>query len=173
MRNITIKRVAIDALFLCVLIISSLISFPLGSIPVTLQVFGVFLIILILRFDSIIVFLVYMLMGSLGLPVFAGGTSGIMLPTYGFLIGFLISTIVLNIFNKYSKIKKEYLKFIIEAVMFMLITYIFGLPYCMVALKMSFSSAILYFLPFIGIDIVKIIIVFLIYKRIKNVIYFE
>ena len=169
----SIKRAALDAIYLCVVILCSLLSFPLGAIPVTLQIFGIFLIILLSGVDSIIILSIYILMGSLGLPVFAGGFSGISAPTYGFLIGFLLSAIVIFIYTKIFKNKEGIVNLVIKASIFLFVTYLIGLPYCMIALDMNFVSVIIYFLPFIGIDIVKLVIVILIYKRIKNVIYFE
>ena len=77
MKKFNINKIAYDALLLSVLVVCSWISIPFGASPITMQVFGVILILLLAPgVDSIIIILLYALMGSLGLPVFNGGTSG-------------------------------------------------------------------------------------------------
>ena len=175
--NLT-KRIVLDSLLVAVIIICAMISFPLGSVPVTLQVFGVFLVIMITpSLDGIIIVGLYVLLGTAGLPVFAGGTSGSFAsPAYGFIIGFLLSAVIIGIIKYIFESKeifksKKILTFIIYAMLFILITYACGIPYFMVILKMKFWPSLLYFLPFIGIDAAKLIIVYFIYERIKNVIH--
>ena len=74
----TIKRIAIDSIFLALLIVSSYISIPLSDISLTLQVLVVLLLALILPFiDAEIIIVLYILMGLIGIPVFSNFTSGI------------------------------------------------------------------------------------------------
>ena len=59
----TIKRIAIDSIFLALLIVSSYISIPLSDISLTLQVLVVLLLALILPFiDAEIIIVLYILM---------------------------------------------------------------------------------------------------------------
>lgn len=85
-----------------VLALASQISFdiPMTEIPLTMQSLVVLLIAMILgRFGGTLTILLYLLLGTLGLPVFAGGASGwdtITGNTGGYLIGFVLATYVLG-----------------------------------------------------------------------------
>ena len=92
----SIKRIAIDSIFLALLIVSSYISIPLSDISLTLQVLVVLLLALILPFiDAEIIILLYITMGLLGIPVFSnlsGGLSKIFTPSFGFIISFILKS---------------------------------------------------------------------------------
>lgn len=86
------------AVFAVLMAICSWISIP-TAVPFTLQTFGVFLAIGVLggRKGSLAV-LVYILLGVIGVPVFAGFTGGIgilLRNTGGYIIGFLFSALVM------------------------------------------------------------------------------
>ena len=106
----TIKRIAIDSIFLALLIVSSYISIPISDISLTLQVLVVLLLALILPFiDAEIILVIYILMGLFGIPVFAnfsGGISKIFTPSFGFLLSFILVPIIFKIIS-ILKIKKE------------------------------------------------------------------
>ena len=78
--------------------ICSWISIP-TTVPFTLQLFGVFFAVGLLGGkNGTFSVLVYILLGTVGLPVFAGFTSGfgvIAGPLGGFIIGFLIAALVM------------------------------------------------------------------------------
>ena len=95
-----IDRISKDALLLALLVICAWVSIPIGVSPITLQVFGVILVILLApKVDSIIIVLAYVLMGTFGLPVFNGGTSGFTSLTYGFIVGFLAAAIIIYLYT--------------------------------------------------------------------------
>ena len=86
------------ALFAVLIAICSWISVP-ATVPFTLQTMGVFLAVGILggRRGTLSV-LVYILLGAIGLPVFAGFTGGVGIllgNTGGYIIGFLFSALVM------------------------------------------------------------------------------
>lgn len=86
------------AIFAVLMAIWSWISIPTG-VPFTLQTFGVFLAIGVLggRRGTLAV-LVYILLGAIGVPVFAGFTGGIGIllnNTGGYIIGFLFSALAM------------------------------------------------------------------------------
>ena len=100
MRKIKIKDLTLISMMLALLIICSKISFNIGPIPITLQTFAVFMISLILGVKkSIIVFLTYIIMGLIGIPVFSqgGGFDYIFKPSFGFIIGFLAASAIIGI----------------------------------------------------------------------------
>ncbi len=81
-----------------ILAICSWISIP-TLIPFTMQTFGVFLILGLLGGKrGAMAILVYLLLGAIGLPVFAGFSSGIgciLGSTGGYLAGFLLSALIM------------------------------------------------------------------------------
>lgn len=86
------RRTSRLALMTAVLCIVAPLELPVGLVPVTLQTFFVALTGAVLGpWDGFIAVIAYLLLGAVGLPVFAGWTGGIgMFPgaTGGFLLGF-------------------------------------------------------------------------------------
>ncbi|MBM7558619.1 biotin transporter BioY [Marinitoga litoralis] len=155
MRN----KISLLGLFTAFLIVTSWIKIPTPfGVPFTLQVFGVILTIYFLKRDAWKAILIYILLGALGLPVFAGFAGGISVifgPTGGYIIGFLIATLV------------AYLPFdnIINGFLAILIIYIFGVSGLMIKLDLSLIKAIkIGFLPFIIFDSIKVILGYYTYK---------
>lgn len=87
------RRVAYAAAFAALLAVASYVSFalPLTDVPFTLQVFVVTLAGLVLGPGlGALSILVYLLLGAIGVPVFAGGTAGLAV-ILGPLGGYLLS----------------------------------------------------------------------------------
>ena len=87
-----IKDLCFMVIFLSLLIISSKISVEIGIISITLQTFAVTITCYLLKWKkSLIVFLAYIIMGLVGLPVFSvgGGIYYLLKPSFGFILGFL------------------------------------------------------------------------------------
>lgn len=81
------------------LVISAYVSIPLRPVPITFQSAFVILTSLLFGSTAYIAVLAYLLLGLVGLPIFAGGASGLVAlsgPTGGFLAGFLIASIVVG-----------------------------------------------------------------------------
>ena len=86
------------ALFAVVMAVCAWISIP-AAVPFTLQTFGVFLAVGLLGGKrGTLAVLIYLLLGAVGIPVFAGfsGGLGYMLgATGGYIVGFLLSALVM------------------------------------------------------------------------------
>lgn len=97
------KRMALIAMFVAVMAICSWISIPL-TIPITLQTLAVFVTCGVLGgLDGTIAVCVYILIGAVGLPVFSGFTGGparLIGPTGGYLIGFILTALVMWLINR-------------------------------------------------------------------------
>ena len=91
------RRVVVPALLVALLAASAWIAVPLGSVPLTLQVFVVVLAALLLTpGQAAATMAVYLLLGAIGAPVFSGGRGGLGVlvgPTGGYLIGFLLAAV--------------------------------------------------------------------------------
>lgn len=91
------KQLVLTSIFLALIIVGAFIKIPIPLVPFTLQFLFTSLAGLLLgpKIGSITV-AIYILMGILGLPVFAegGGLYYIFKPTFGYIIGFLLATYV-------------------------------------------------------------------------------
>jgi biotin transport system substrate-specific component len=97
MQNIKGKQLAFCGLFIALFAISSKIQIPTPLIPITLQTAVLLLCVTTLSgFWSTFSVGVYIFCGLLGLPVFAngGGISYVLTPSFGYLIGFLIASLL-------------------------------------------------------------------------------
>ena len=82
---------AVDAVLLALLILSCFVTVPVGPVPFTLQTAVMVAIVLLRRpRDVALITCAYLLMGTVGLPVFSGMSGGIVRPTTGFLAGFVL-----------------------------------------------------------------------------------
>jgi len=103
------RRLTKMALLTALLCISAYISFPLPFSPamVTALTLVATLIGLLLQpKDALIVFIIYILLGAVGLPVFVGGTAGLgklLGPTGGFIFSWPVAYTLLSIFKGSKK----------------------------------------------------------------------
>jgi len=146
------------------------IPIPFSPVPITLQVFSVILISFIFNSnEALSIIFSYIVLGVLGLPVFAQGTYGIIKllgPTCGYLIGFLVASGFISLINN----KRNFINFIsifILSLVGLFIIYFFGI------IRLSFTFGIekslkLGFYPFIFYDLIKIILVSFIYYEYKK-----
>lgn len=87
------KELVFCAVFVALVAISSMITIPIGPVPITLQTPMVILTGALLgRRLGVITMVVYLIAGLIGAPVFAGGSGGIgslTSPSFGFVLGFI------------------------------------------------------------------------------------
>ncbi len=97
-RRFSPRDMCLCALAAALLAICAWISIPVGSVSITLQTFGVFLALLTLGgFRGTVAVGLYLLLGAVGLPVFSGfrgGLTAYMMPSGGFLIGFMLACLL-------------------------------------------------------------------------------
>ena len=92
-KRIATRDIAQMALFVALMAVCSWITIPLPWVPITMQVFGVFLALCTLggQKGTICVFL-YILLGAVGAPVFSGFKAGVGVllgTTGGYIVGFI------------------------------------------------------------------------------------
>jgi Uncharacterized conserved protein len=109
-----IRQMTLISLFAALTAVGGFISIPLYPVPLTLQTLFTLLAAMIL--GSVMGAssqIIYVLLGVIGLPVFAGFKAGIGIlfgPTGGFLLGFIISAYIIG---KIVELKKKRIFFII------------------------------------------------------------
>ncbi len=133
---------AVAAIGAALITITSWISLTVLEIPFTLQTFGILLVLFTIggRRGTVSI-AVYLLLGLIGVPVFAGfkgGPAALAGPTGGFLIGFLFSALVYwlideKVFKKLkSSASKRMIFSIIEGVIAEVVLYVFGVAWFMI-----------------------------------------
>lgn len=176
MSNISSKNLVRASMFTAILVVMSYISIPLpfSPVPITGQGIGVMLTGLILDpVSAFLAFFTYLLLGAIGLPVFAGGSAGLSVlvgPTGGYLLGYLIGTTLLSMLK--GKLKISISLYIKTFVFGAGIVYLIGFYWLSKVTGMDLSKAFMVgVVPYIIGDVVKAIIsvplAVTIYNRLK------
>ena len=166
-------NMVLSAIGAAIIVIGSMISLTVMAVPFTMQTFAVFAVLMTIggRRGTLSI-ICYLLLGAVGIPVFAGfkGGFGVLLgPTGGFLIGFIgvgilyriLSATMLN--DKAAKAGRRMINKAVTAVICEIVMYAFGVVWFMTVYAaqtgpVGLSSALAWcVIPFIIPDIVKII----------------
>ena len=163
------------ALFACLMAICAWISIP-GQIPFTPPTLGVFLAVGLLGGKrGTVAVLVYILMGAVGLPVFsgfAGGLGKLLGMTGGYIVGFLVSALLMWAMEALFGSKKWVLP--VSMVVGLIACYAFGTAWFMVVYTSSKGAITLgavlgmCVIPYIIPDAVKIAVALLLTKALKR-----
>ncbi|MBW2412247.1 MAG: biotin transporter BioY [Deltaproteobacteria bacterium] len=139
---------------------SALFSIQIGDVPVILYNFFILLMGLLLgsRWGTASV-AVYLLTGSLGLPVFAGGKGGLAIllgPTGGYLIGFLPAVFIIGLISE--KFNRRLWPDIIALLCGTAVIYALGVIQLKIVLDKTWMvSLAIGFFPFIIFDLIKLV----------------
>ena len=127
--TISTRDIVFVALSAALIAVGAFIKIPFVPVPLTLQWFFVMVSAIILgaRLASLSV-LIYVLLGLTGIPVFTsgGGFQYVLMPTFGYFIGFFICSILVGVMA--SKTKNN-LKLVLINVINTVILYVIGLSY--------------------------------------------
>lgn len=173
------RKTLITALFTGLIIVGTFIKVPLPPVPITLQTLFVILAALLGGFNvGFFSFIIYLILGTIGLPIFSsgGGIGALIGPTGGYLFGMLLATIIAGLISDLGKEKdNKILYFIIGGLLATLAIYAIGVPWLKLSTSMEWNKAFkLGLLPFIIGDTIKLIIVVLLsnkfYDRIQQLI---
>ena len=149
------------------LAISSKIQTPFTLVPATMQTFVVLFLGITLGYKlAVTTVILYLIEGSMGLPVFAKGTSFayLMGPTGGYLVGFIFTAF----FAGMIKMKNDPITIFILLLFSVSVTYVLGLLglWNYMGFDKSFSSVFLVGAqPFLLIEIYKILILTVLSKQ--------
>lgn len=162
-RNL-IVTLTLSALFCTLICIGSFIRIPMPNMmPMTLQTFFVLLTGLVLPVKaSALATVTYIALGLIGLPIFSGGggLGYVLMPNFGFIIGFVASAIIMSIIAEKLK-KRSFWQYFAISLIGVAIFYIIGILYFAFITNVynkSDYSAIWFiqtvFLPFIPKEII-------------------
>jgi biotin transport system substrate-specific component len=168
--KIPTRNLVLVGLFAALTAVGAWIQIPISPVPFTFQVLFVLLAGVILGpWYGALSQLVYVLLGLVGLPVFAGGTSGLGIlfgPTGGYLFGFIVGAYLIG---KLSEVlKQSFLTILISMVSGIIVIYLLGMVQLAVVASLSLWKAFLSgVLPFIGFDLIKALIAAFIAQRLR------
>jgi len=106
------KRIAFTGMVVALMAISAFIRIPLPIIPLTFQPLVAMLVPMV--FGAVISFsgmCLYLIIGLMGIPIFAhgGGPAYVLNPTFGYLVGFVVSSFVIGFISEKHKHFRGYL----------------------------------------------------------------
>lgn len=175
-QKISVKELTLTAFFAALITVCAWISIPVGDVPITLQTFAVLVSVAVLggKLGTLAV-TVYILMGAVGLPVFAnfkGGLGALTSNTGGYILGFLLAALIMWLFEYLFKRKDLFV--IISMILGLIVCYVFGTAWFMI-LYMSRTGAVSLVtvlgwcvFPFIIPDICKIALAFVLSKLLRK-----
>lgn len=159
-RKFTTKEMTSIAIMTAVTCIMAQIAIPMpAGVPMTMQTFAITLAGVVLGArGGAISSLIYILIGAVGVPVFANFTGGVQMlvgPTGGFIISFPIMALVSGLAVEQNK----KWKFVVLLVVAAVLNYVIGVVMFMVLMKATVEAALMAcVVPFIPTAIIKLIV---------------
>ncbi|EKF50499.1 biotin transporter BioY [Lactococcus garvieae] len=155
----SITLIALGAAIVAVL---SPLAIPVGIVPITLQTLAIGLIATLLQpRESFFALLTYLVLGAAGLPVFAGGASGmgaLFGPTGGFLFSFILVAPLLSYFL--LKTERKFISILLTNLGAQFLILVLGTIWLKFFIGASWGTAFsVGFLPFILGAIIKAVII--------------
>lgn len=167
----TVYQLCVTALMAAVMCILGPLSIPIGEVPVSFTNLVVYLTIFLLgtRMGTIS-YIVYLLLGLVGLPVFSGFTGGpakLAGPTGGYLVGFILMALICGLFMEKSRYNA--LWSIIGMVCGTAVAYVFGTAWFVLTMRctVGYALAVCVF-PFLIFDLIKIILTTVVGREIRK-----
>ncbi|MCM1145297.1 MAG: biotin transporter BioY [Blautia sp.] len=167
--RLTTGAIVQTGLFAAILAILSQVSVTLPSgVPVTLQTFAVALTGVVLSWKlGTVSTLLYILLGAIGIPVFAGFSGGVQVLvnyTGGFIWGFIVLALLCGI----GVLCKNKALGIICGCVGLFICHVFGIVQFMIVMKMGFGESFLIAsAPYLVKDVISVILGFVVGASIR------
>ena len=162
--------ITITALMTAVTCILAPLSIPIGPVPISFTNLAIYLSLYLLGWKKgTISYLIYLLLGLVGLPVFSGFTGGpakLAGPTGGYIIGFIVMAIIAGlVIDNCHKPLINLLGMIAGTI----VCYLFGTVWFCIVADYTFKAALaVCVIPFIPADLIKMIIAMIIGPMIKK-----
>lgn len=178
-KKITTADIVVIALSAALIAVCSWISIPM-TVPFTLQTFAVFTVAgLFGAKRGTLSVLVYILLGAIGVPVFAGfsgGISSLIGSTGGYIVGFIFTALIVGFAS--DKFQHKLVPLIISMLLGLIVCYAIGTVWFMVVYANTTGAVGLgtvlgwCVIPFIIPDCVKIAVAILISNRVGEYVKF-
>ena len=169
-KTITLTLISLMTAVTCILGPLS-IAIPISPVPISFTNLAIYFSAIIFGWKKgTISFVVYLLIGFIGIPVFSSFTSGpakLLGPTGGYLIGFIFMAFIAGIFV--DKFPGKIYMYILGMVLGTIITYVLGSVWLAYQANMTFEAALFAgVIPYIPGDIAKIVIATILGTTIKK-----
>ena len=168
-QNITVPHsktydITMTALMAAVTCILAPLSIPIGPVPISFTNLAIYLSLYLLGWKKgTVSYLIYLLMGFVGLPVFSGFTGG---PTGGYIIGFIVMAVIAGLVI--DNCHKPWIQ-LIGMIVGTIVCYLFGTIWFCIVADYTFKAALaVCVIPFIPADLIKMIIAMIIGPMIKK-----
>lgn len=173
MNQLTVKQISRIGIFTALTIILSQLSIPMPyGVPMTLQTFIIPLVALILgKKEGTFVATIYILLGLVGLPVFAGFSGGASIffgPTGGFIFSFPFMAYLSGMAKEKETSMSALLWLFLGTVLNLLVGMFYFSFITSSSLIVAFTACVL---PFIPTAIIKVILVYLVGKKLSPLVY--
>lgn len=162
-QKIKTKQMVLIALMTAVTCVLGPLSVPLpfSPVPISLTNFAIFLAIFVLGMkNGTISFIIYLLLGAVGVPVFSSFRGGLQVlagPTGGYLIGFIFLALIMGF--ALDHFDRKLVPTIIGMIIGMAVCYAFGTVWLAKLLSLSFKEGLMMgVIPYLAGDVAKIII---------------
>ncbi len=172
--NSKTKELTLTALMAAIICVLGPLSVPLpfSPVPISLTMIGIYLAVYAVgMWRGTIAFIVYLLLGLVGLPVFSGFSGGpakLLGPTGGYLIGFVFTALISGFF-----IDRFWQNRLVSAggrILGVGSGYVFGTIWLAYVAGMTFGQALAAgVIPYVGFDLVKIVVLVIVGPELKKV----
>lgn len=166
----TMAAIAVLTALTCVLAPLA-ITIPISPVPISLTNLVIYFGLYVLGWKrETVSYIIYLLIGLVGLPVFSGGTAGpakLLGPTGGYLIGFIFMTVIAGIMI--DKFSQNMFLCMLGMILGTAVCYAFGTAWLAYEAHMTAKAALAAgVLPFIPGDLGKMILAMLIGPQIRK-----
>ncbi len=166
MKSKKVKKMIMCAVFVAISALLSQVVLPIGAVPINFALIGVFVASGVLDTKgAVITQAVYIALGIVGVPVFAGFQAGlgtVLGPTGGFIMGYILTALSVSVLIKF-------IKPIPAMLVGLLLCYISGCAWFVISQKVTLLSALyVIVVPFVIPDIIKVVISHFIIAKIKK-----
>ena len=172
---LTVQDMALVAVFTAIIAVCSFIQIGIGPVPFTLPPVGVFVAAGVLGTKrGTLSVIVYILLGAIGIPVFAGsgGVGVIAGPTGGYIIGFVLTALIIGLITQLIKTESATLGMLISVVAMILgdvACFVIGTIQFMIVSGTNLAVTLGYCVtPFIIPDLAKIVVATIVVNRVKK-----
>lgn len=164
-RTFATVNLVLMALFAAATCVLAPLSVPIGPVPISLTNLVVFASAYVLGWKrGTLTYIVYLLIGLAGLPVFSGFTGGVGKlagPTGGYLVGFIFTGAICGIF--FGRFDRKVVPGFIGMILGMIVAYAFGTAWFCISTGSTVAAALtICVFPFIIGDIAKMVVTVLV-----------
>ena len=168
--KLTAKTITQTALFSAIICVLGPLTIPIGPIPLSLCTLAIMITACVAGVvRSLVAVLVYVAIGTIGLPVFSGFTGGVGVlagPTGGYLVGYLLCALIVSLLARLNTVWV----YPVASALGTLALYAFGTAWFVIQTQSNVLYAItVCVLPFLIGDAIKIVVVTLVTPRLRKV----